>query len=223
MPEDKDIKKTGKKGAKTSKEVEDYIQKYFYKPSNKFYSVETSTPIKQKRKTIEELDYEAREAAIALNNIQKKQVELEQNLKKVKDAADEIVDMKNRLFEVIGVVVALFTFVSLNINIFSNVRCFSEAIVFSGISFLVLASFVILLLITTRLYNRWWYMFCYLIMFTMIFFLVIWGASNNTFRLPISNVCSTPAETIINSSTKDKGLYKQEEAKVPKKVQAQQK
>lgn len=62
-----------------------------------------------------------------------------------KDLKNEIEDKRIDIIQALGIFVALFTFVSINIQIFSNITSLNNALIFVILMFLCLGGFVLLL------------------------------------------------------------------------------
>ncbi len=80
-----------------------------------------------------------------------------------KVAEDTVRNKLPRFTEILGVFVALFTFVSINIQIFSRITLFNNALIFVTLEFLCLGGFVIILDLIINQKKRW--MFIVIVIF----------------------------------------------------------
>lgn len=72
-------------------------------------------------------------------------IEKLKELEGLKDQVKELKESRIRYVEILGIFVALFTFVSINIQIFSKITSLNNALVFIILMFLCLSGFVFLL------------------------------------------------------------------------------
>ncbi|MDO8610182.1 MAG: hypothetical protein Q7R95_06530 [bacterium] len=117
--------------------------------------------IDQIRRSMEELE-------ATVPNLKQEVVELQK----------EIRGKEIKIIEIIGVFITLFTFISVNVNIFTNVRDIYTAVWFMlimTVCSLIILSFLFLVINTENDFKKWIFLFLCLILLIVIIFLPIFN------------------------------------------------
>lgn len=162
-------------------------------PTIRTDSASTAEPAADRQLGLDEIRKSLEQLSIKTNTLQRKSSDLEKKLdvetEKFKSADDNFKTERIRTIETLGIFFALFTFISVNITIFSKVEYLSAAVFFMIMMALVL---VLVLLCVNIFINqkpaRSW--FAPLIMLVAILGTLLWSTQVDRINLRINDIDS---------------------------------